>query len=65
MSADEKGIFLGTAHPAKFNEVVEQVLEIELPLPTALENVVPKTILSAELTADFEVLKAHLFSVLG
>ena len=64
MSADEKGIFLGTAHPAKFNEVVEQVLEIELPLPTALENVVPKTILSAELAADFEVLKAHLFDVL-
>ena len=64
MSADEKGIFLGTAHPAKFNEVVEQVLEIELALPPALENVVPKTILSAELAADFDVLKAHLFDVL-
>lgn len=64
MSADEKGIFLGTAHPAKFNEVVEQVLEIELALPPALENVVPKTILSAELAADFDILKAHLFDVL-
>ncbi|ACJ30430.1 Threonine synthase [Shewanella piezotolerans WP3] len=64
MSVDEKGIFLGTAHPAKFNEVVEQVLEIELALPLALENVVAKTILSTELTADFDVLKAHLFDVL-
>lgn len=30
MSADEQGIFLGTAHPAKFKEVVEQALSIEL-----------------------------------
>ncbi|MFT5788688.1 MAG: threonine synthase [Shewanella sp.] len=64
MSADEKGIFLGTAHPAKFNEVVEQILDIDLPLPPALANVVPKTILSANLPANFEALKQHLFSIL-
>ncbi|MDB2385788.1 threonine synthase [Shewanella sp.] len=64
MQTGEKGIFLGTAHPAKFNEVVESVLDLHLPLPQALENVVPKRILSAELAADFNTLKAHLFSVL-
>lgn len=64
MQTGEKGIFLGTAHPAKFNEVVEAVLDLHLPLPQALENVVPKRILSAELAADFNTLKAHLFSVL-
>ncbi|MCL1051556.1 threonine synthase [Shewanella abyssi] len=62
--ADEKGIFLGTAHPAKFNEVVEQILAVDLPLPPELAAVVPKTILSANLAADFEALKRHLFTIL-
>ncbi|MCL1138911.1 threonine synthase [Shewanella pneumatophori] len=65
MAADEKGIFLATAHPAKFNEVVEDILQIELPLPEALARVVPKAILSAELADDFEQLKTHLFKILA
>ncbi|MGS0691035.1 threonine synthase [Shewanella sp. 0m-4] len=65
MTADEKGIFLATAHPAKFNEVVEEILNIELALPEPLARVVPKAILSAELPADFELLKAHLFKLLS
>ncbi|MCG9729981.1 threonine synthase [Shewanella sp. Isolate13] len=65
MSAGEEGIFLATAHPAKFNEVVEQILQIELPLPEPLARVVPKRILSATLPADFGRLKAHLFKILS
>ncbi|WP_281212328.1 threonine synthase [Shewanella insulae] len=65
MSADERGIFLGTAHPAKFKEVVEQALAIELELPSELQAVKDKPILSAELPADFARLKAHLFETLA
>ena len=65
MSADEQGIFLGTAHPAKFKEVVEEALNIELELPPELQAVQDKPILSAELPADFARLKAHLFEVLA
>ncbi|MCG9753768.1 threonine synthase [Shewanella insulae] len=65
MSADEQGIFLGTAHPAKFKEVVEQALAIELELPSELQAVKDKPILSAELPADFARLKAHLFETLA
>ncbi len=65
MSADEQGIFLGTAHPAKFKEVVEQALAIELELPPELQAVKDKPILSAELPADFARLKAHLFETLA
>ncbi|MGS0679579.1 threonine synthase [Shewanella sp. 125m-7] len=65
MSTDESGIFLATAHPAKFNEVVEEILNTDLVLPEPLARVVPKAILSAELPADFEQLKAHLFKVLA
>ncbi|MCG9745589.1 threonine synthase [Shewanella sp. Isolate8] len=65
MSADEQGIFLGTAHPAKFKEVVEEALYIELELPPELQAVKDKPILSAELPADFARLKAHLFETLA
>ncbi|MCG9720084.1 threonine synthase [Shewanella sp. Isolate7] len=65
MSADEQGIFLGTAHPAKFKEVVEEALNIELELPPELQAVQDKPILSAELPADFARLKDHLFEVLA
>jgi len=64
MSDDERGIFLGTAHPAKFKEVVESELGIEVPLPPALAAVADKDILSVTLEADFTALKSHLFKVL-
>jgi len=62
---DEVGIFLGTAHPAKFKDVVDRELKLDLPLPAELEAVATKTILSAELPADFATLKAHLLAVLA
>jgi threonine synthase len=64
LDGNEKGIFLGTAHPAKFKDVVDRELSINLPLPPELAAVVEKDILSAQLPADFEQLKAHMFAVL-
>ncbi len=64
LSDEEKGIFLGTAHPAKFKDVVDKELAIELPLPVELAAVENKDILSATLAADFSQLKAHLFKIL-
>ncbi|SHH80055.1 threonine synthase [Ferrimonas marina] len=56
----EVGVFLGTAHPAKFQGAVEQVLEIELPLPPALAAVVDKQVLSETLGADAAAFEAYL-----
>ncbi|QDE30435.1 threonine synthase [Shewanella polaris] len=61
---NETGVFLGTAHPAKFKDVVDRELAINLPLPPELAAVEQKQILSAQLPADFEQLKAHMFAVL-
>ena len=60
LAEDEVGIFLGTAHPAKFQGAVEQVLNIELPLPPALAAVQDKPILSSQLAADADALKQYL-----
>lgn len=64
MSEDEKGVFLGTAHPAKFKDVVDRELKTELPLPQELEAVEHKEILSVNLSDNFADLKAHLFKIL-
>lgn len=64
MAESEVGIFLGTAHPAKFKDVVEQALSITVTLPPALEAVKDKPILSTSMKANFADLKAHLFATL-
>lgn len=60
----ETGIFLGTAHPAKFRESVENVLGQPISLPQPLADCAGKEILSAELPSDYEQLKQHMFSIL-
>lgn len=59
----ETGMFLCTAHPAKFKEVVEDILgnEIELPAPLAKHGAM--ALLSQDLENDFDALKAVLRSV--
>ncbi len=64
LKEDQIGIFLGTAHPAKFRESVENVLGQPISLPQPLADCAGKEILSAELPSDYEALKQHLFATL-
>ena len=63
LSEDESGLFLCTAHPAKFQESVEEILDIQLPLPDALAAVADKPLLSETIKADFEQMKRKLLSL--
>ena len=60
LQAGETGIFLCTAHPAKFKESVERILDIELPLPEALDKHNKMEFLSDTMPADFATLRAYL-----
>jgi threonine synthase len=60
LRSDEEGVFLCTAHPAKFREVIEETLGIEVVLPPELEAVRDKEILSSTISADFDALKTFL-----
>ena len=60
LQQDETGIFLCTAHPAKFKESVERILNLELPLPEALDKHDKLPLLSDEMENDFATLKAYL-----
>lgn len=61
---DEVGIFLGTAHPAKFRETVENVLGQQISLPEALATSSAKDAFSVDLENSYEALKTHMFSIL-
>ena len=56
----EFGLFLGTAHPAKFRESVEAILERSLPLPEALAERADLPLLSHQMAPDFAQLREFL-----
>ena len=60
LQADETGLFLCTAHPAKFKESVERILDLTLPLPEALDKHNKLPLLSDEMENDFAQLRAYL-----
>ncbi|HEY2739062.1 MAG TPA: threonine synthase [Thermoanaerobaculia bacterium] len=59
----ETGIFLATAHPAKFKEALEPVLGREIPLPPALRGVAERPLLAEVVPVEVEALKRRLRSV--
>ena len=59
----EYGLFLGTAHPAKFKESVENILGNPIALPPALAAVAGEPSLAGDLPADFVELRKVLLSL--
>lgn len=57
-----RGIFLETAHPAKFAEVVENILDLKVDLPRQLESIIHKEKKSIRMSTDFSLFKEYLLS---
>jgi threonine synthase len=55
---DARGVFLATAHPAKFREVVEPAIGKPIPLPDVLAEAVARPRHSVRLSADYAQLRA-------
>ena len=60
-----RGVFLATAHPAKFRDVVGPAIGEEVPLPTALEAALAKPRHSTPLDARYDALLQLLRSNVG
>lgn len=60
LRAGEQGLFLATAHPAKFRESLEPTLGREIPLPRSLSDLLEKPLLCEPLAADQAALKRRL-----
>jgi len=61
-SGDAPGVFLATAHPAKFREVVEPAIGKTIPLPPALAEATKRPRHSERLPVDYDVLKKLLLA---
>ncbi|GLX79379.1 threonine synthase [Thalassotalea insulae] len=61
-NSDEFGVFLGTAHPAKFKEVVESTLGQPIALPKELADCATESILSVDKSNEFSELRAYLLA---
>lgn len=62
LQAGETGLFLCTAHPAKFKESVERILDLELELPEALAKHAVLPLLSDVMENDFAQLRQYLLA---
>ncbi|MBP5771037.1 MAG: threonine synthase [Bacteroidaceae bacterium] len=60
LQPDEVGIFLETAHPAKFKDTVDRILDIDLPIPEKLQAFMRGTKQSIPMTKEFADFKAFL-----
>ena len=60
LQADETGVFLETAHPAKFKDTVESVIGKKVIIPDTLKAFMNGKKQSVELPANFEAFKTYL-----
>lgn len=63
LQANEVGVFLETAHPAKFLETVEGIIGEKIHIPAKLQEFMKGTKHSIELTKNFDEFKAYLMNI--
>lgn len=60
MDGEETGIFLETAHPAKFRDIVEESIQAKVELPDYLKEIQNKPKQSTRMPADYDKFKKWL-----
>jgi len=63
LADNETGIFMETAHPAKFLETVENIIERKVEIPAKLQEFMKGTKQSLSLSKNFNAFKAYLLSI--
>lgn len=62
LQENEYGLFLGTAHPAKFKDTVEEILQNNITLPDEIKCRIDLPLLSHNINPDFNKLKEFLLN---
>ena len=63
LTETENGIFLETAHPAKFKETVENIIGQPVEIPEKLQAFMKGTKQSTAMSSDFETFKTYLMEL--
>jgi threonine synthase len=58
-----RGIFVETAHPVKFYDVVEPVIEEKIPLPPSVGDIMDKLKVTTKMDVDYSLLKQFLLQL--
>src|SRR5436190_2927817 len=58
-----KGIFVETAHPVKFYDVVEPLIGAKIPLPPVVESLVHRYKITTKLDVDYSILRELLIKL--
>ena len=59
-NSDATGVFLATAHPSKFKDIVEDAIETEVSIPERLQKIVDQEKKSIKMENDYKQLKVFL-----
>jgi threonine synthase len=62
LKENETGVFLETAHPAKFSEVVEPLIHKAVPLPQSLKKFENRVVKSQQVSNDYKTFKQKLIT---
>ncbi|HEX7457886.1 MAG TPA: threonine synthase, partial [Ginsengibacter sp.] len=57
-----KGMFLETAHPVKFYDVVEPIIKQKVPMPSVVNDLLQLKKESVKMKAKYEELKDYLLA---
>lgn len=57
---DQAGLFLATAHPVKFFDVIEPIIKETIDLPLSVQQLLPKQKKVLQMEKDWEVFKEYL-----
>lgn len=60
LQADETGVFLGTAHPAKFKDTIDNILGADIEIPLPLQEFMKGTKKTVPMSKEFDDLKNFL-----
>jgi threonine synthase len=63
LDANETGVFLETAHPAKFLETVENIIGEKVEIPLKLQEFMKGEKKSEPMTKDFQAFKSYLMAI--
>jgi threonine synthase len=56
----DEGIFLETAHPVKFYDVVEPVINAKVPFPPGMHEIMKKSKVSIQIGTSYEEFRSYL-----
>ena len=62
LKPNEVGVFLETAHPAKFKDTVEKIIKDEVKIPAKLQEFMKGKKQSVPMTKNFDDFKKYLLS---